>query len=67
MEEFDIGNVCVDIGGLDHTIFHKAEAPDGEEIEEAFSKGGYELSKTFYKSHELSKTFYASYDENKQS
>ena len=56
MEEFDIDD-------LDHAIFHKAEELDSEEIEEAFSKGGHELSKTFYKSHELSKTFYTSYDE----
>ena len=59
MEEFDIDD-------LDHAIFHKAEEPDGKEIEEAFNKGGYELLKTFYKSHELSKTFYTSYDEKHQ-
>ena len=49
MEEFDIDD-------LDHAIFHKAEALGGEEIEEAFNKGG----------HELSKTFYTSYDEKHQ-
>ena len=65
MDEFDIGNVCIDIDDLDHATFHKAEAPDGKEIEEAFNKGGHELLKTFYKSNELSKTFYTSYDENK--
>ena len=52
MEEFDIGNVCIDIYDPDHAIFHKAEALDGKEIEEAFNKGGHELSKTFYTSHD---------------
>ena len=66
MEEFDIGNICIDIDDLDHAIFHKAEALDGKEIEEAFNKGGHGLLKTFYKSHELSKTFYTGYDEKHQ-
>lgn len=66
MEEFDIGNLCIDIDDLDHAIFHKAEELDGKEIEEAFNKGGHGLLKTFYKSHELSKTFYTSYDEKHQ-
>ena len=66
MEEFDIGNACIDIDDPDHAIFHKAEELDGEEIEEAFNKGGHGLLKTFYKSHELSKTFYTGYDEKHQ-
>ena len=45
MEEFDIDDP-------DHAIFHKAEALDCKEIEEAFNKGGHELSKPFYTSHD---------------
>ena len=52
MEEFDIGNACIDIDDPDHAIFHKAEALGGKEIEEAFNKGGHELSKTFYTGHD---------------
>ena len=52
MEEFDIGNACIDIDDPDRAIFHKAEALDGKETEEAFNKGGHGLSKTFYKSHD---------------
>ena len=52
MKMEDIGNVCIDIDDLDHAIFHKEEAPDGKEIEEAFNKGGNELSKTFYTSYD---------------
>ena len=57
MDEFDIGNVYLDTDDLDHMIFPKVEEPDSKEVEEAFNRSSYELSKTFY----------TSYDEKKQS
>ena len=48
MEEFDIGNVYLDTDDLDKMIFPKVEEFDSKEVEEAFNRSSYELSKTFY-------------------
>ena len=56
MDEFDIGNIYLDIDDLDPMIFPKVEAFDSKEVEEAFNS-----------SYELSKVFYTSYDEKSQS
>ena len=52
MEEFDIGNICIDTDDLDHTIFPKVEEFDSKEVIEAFNSSGYELSKVFYTSYD---------------
>ena len=55
MEEFDVGNIYLDIDDLDHTIFPKVEEFDSKEVEEAFNGSSYELSKTFYTSYDETK------------
>ena len=52
MEEFDLGNVYLDTDDLDRMIFPKVEEPDRKEVEEAFNRSSYELSKTFYTSYD---------------
>ena len=52
MEEFDIGNIYIDIDDLDPMIFPKVEEFDSKRVEEAFNSSSYELPKVFYTSYD---------------
>ena len=52
MDEFDIGNVYIDVDDLDHMIFPKVEEFDSKRVEEAFNSSSYELQKVFYTSYD---------------